>query len=77
MQQRIGLTPSPDNLHQNWYLSSSAMVTDWNRSLSSFQPFGHAEHVLASNNEDWLCEAGNYLPVDTQTDYLKLKYSMS
>lgn len=65
------------SLPQNWYSSESAMRTDWNRSLSSFQPFGHARHILAGNNEDWLCTTRNYLPVDTQTEYLKLKYSMS
>ena len=77
MQVHIDIVTKALNLHQNWYLSSSAMVTDWNRYLSSFQPFGHAEHVLANNNEDWLCENRNYLPVDTQTDYLKLKYRLS
>jgi hypothetical protein len=77
MQARIDIVTKALNLHQNWYLSSSAMVTDWNRSLTSLQPFAHAEHVLANNNEDWLCVARNYLPVDTQTDYLKLKYHMS
>jgi hypothetical protein len=77
MQARIDIATKALSLHQNWYLSSSAMVTDWNRSLSSFQPFGHTEHILAGNNEDWLCKARNYLPVDTQTDYLKLKYRMS
>jgi hypothetical protein len=77
IQARIDIATKALSLHQNWYLSSSAMVTDWNRSLSSFQPFGHTEHILAGNNEDWLCKARNYLPVDTQTDYLKLKYRMS
>jgi hypothetical protein len=77
MQARVNILVKSLSLHQNWYLSASAMTTDWNKSLSSFQPFGHAEHILAGNNEDWLCEARNYLPIDTQTDYLKLKYRMS
>jgi len=82
MQARVDILTKCLGLHHSWYLSASAMVTDWNRSLSSFQPFGHAEHILAGNNEDWLCKARNYkarnyIPVDTQTDYLKLKYRMS
>jgi hypothetical protein len=77
MQARVDILAKSLSLHQSWYLSASAMMTDWNRSLSSFQPFGHAEHILAGNDEDWLCKARNYLPVDTQTDYLKLKYRMS
>jgi hypothetical protein len=77
MQARVDILAKSLSLNQSWYLSASAMMTDWNRSLSSFQPFGHAEHILAGNNEDWLCKARNYLPVDTQTDYLKLKYRMS
>lgn len=65
------------NLHQNWYESAEAMTADWHRSLSAFQPFGHAEHVLAGHTKDWLTETNNYLPDETQTDYLKLKYRMS
>jgi hypothetical protein len=76
-QARIDIVTKALSLHQNWYLSSSEMVRDWNRSLSSFQPFAHAEHVLANSNEDWLCKVRMYLPVDTQTDYLKLKHRMS
>lgn len=77
MQARVDIITKSLSLHQNWYFSETAMITDWNRFLSSFQPFGHAEHILAGNNEDWLCKARNYLPIDTQTDYLKLKYRMS
>jgi hypothetical protein len=60
----------------------SSAVVPWNRLLKnnfhngSFQPFGHAERILADNNMDWLCKARHYLPVDAQTDYLKLKYRM-
>lgn len=77
MQVRVDILAKSLSLHQRWHLSEFAMMADWNRSLSSFQPFGHAEHILAGNNEDWLCKARSYLPVDTQTDYLKLKYRMS
>ncbi|KAA0070457.1 hypothetical protein CIW50_26775 [Tardiphaga sp. P9-11] len=77
MQVRIDIVSKALTLHQNWYLSSSDMVADWNRSLSWLQPFAHAEYVLANSNEDWLCKAGMYLPTDTQTDYLKLKYRMA
>jgi len=76
-QARIDIVKKALSLHQNWHVSSSAMVTDWNRCLSSFQPFGHAEHILAGGIGDWLCKANKYLPVDTQTDYFKLKYRMS
>lgn len=64
-------------LHQMWHVSAKAMTTDWNRCLSLFQPFGHAEHVLSAGNEDWLCKTKNYLPGATQTDYFKVKYRMS
>jgi hypothetical protein len=64
-------------LHHNWYPSSSDMIADWNRNLSSFQPFAHAEHLLTNNHEDWLCNIRMYLPLDAQTDYLRLKYRMS
>lgn len=60
-----------------WHVSAKAMTTDWNRCLSLFQPFGHAEHVLSAGNEDWLCKTKNYLPGATQTDYFKVKYRMS
>lgn len=76
MQVRVEILAKNLSLHQRWYPSVSDMRTDWNRGLSSFQPFGHAEHIMAGNNEDWLCKTKNYLPIDTQTDYLKLKYRM-
>ncbi|MEA2873863.1 MAG: hypothetical protein QOH67_3839, partial [Hyphomicrobiales bacterium] len=38
-------------LHQNWYVSATAMTTGWNRCLSSFQPFGHGEHILSGSDE--------------------------
>jgi hypothetical protein len=77
MQVRTDIVAKALTLHQNWYLSSSDLIADWNRSLSLFQPFAHAEHVLANSNEDWLCTSRMYLPTETQTDYLKLKYRMS
>lgn len=77
VQARTELVAKALGLHQNWYGSSSEMMADWNRSLSSVQPFAHAEHILANGPEDWMCKTRMYLPVDSQTDYLKLKYRTS
>ncbi|MET4332063.1 hypothetical protein ABIB80_007925 [Bradyrhizobium sp. i1.15.2] len=76
IQARTDIVTKALSLHQNWYGSSSEIITDWKRSLSLLQPFAHAEYVLANSQEDWLCKTRMYLPTDSQTDYLKLKYRM-
>jgi hypothetical protein len=50
-------------LEETWYESLSAILTEWYRLHSFFQPYAHAETSIATG-DDWLCENLKYLPFD-------------
>ncbi len=64
-------------LEENWYASIMDIVTAWNRLLSAFQPYAHAQAAIASGGE-WLSESQQYWPFDPATNqYVMMKYRLT
>lgn len=49
-----------------WHASRGGIISSWNRWLSRYQPYAHAEHVLAFN-QDWLYQP-QYLPFHREAE---------
>lgn len=73
MNKMIDELQSIDN---TWHTSSLSIITAWNRTLSSFQPYAHASTV-SNNHGDWLTETATYLPYNPEKDeYAVMKYNL-
>jgi hypothetical protein len=64
-------------LEEDWYVSITDIVSAWNRLLSAFQPYAHAQAAIASGG-DWLSGSQQYLPFDpAHNQYTVMKLRMS
>jgi hypothetical protein len=64
-------------LEENWYASITDIVTAWNRLLSAFQPYAHAQAAISSGG-DWLGGSQQYLPFDpVSNQYVMMKYRLT
>lgn len=62
-------------LEDCWHTSFTDILAEWFRSLSRFQPYGHARS-LAMTGDDWLPESRVYFPFEpSQNQYLMVKYN--
>jgi hypothetical protein len=64
-------------LDEGWYASITDIVTAWNRLLSAFQPYAHAQAAVTSGG-DWLSGSQQYYPSDlAKNPYLMMKYRLT
>lgn len=64
-------------LEKDWYASITDIVTAWNRLLSAFQPYAHAQEAFSSGG-DWLSGSQQYMPFDpVKNQYVMMKYRQS
>jgi hypothetical protein len=64
-------------IEKTWHTDVVACMSEWNRILSEYQPFAHADNA-ARNNSDWLIEEQYCLPSETQTNrYAAMRFGMA
>lgn len=51
------------SIEDHWHVSITDVITEWNRVLSMFQPFGHAQSAKTTG-QDWLIPNFEYWPFD-------------
>jgi len=62
-------------LNSTWYASLTDCASSWNRLLSQFQPYAHAQKVIGMP-EDWLLEDKYYAPDIVNEHYITMMYQM-
>ena len=68
------ITGKLNALGEDWYVSITDIVTAWNRLLSAFQPYAHAQAAISSGG-DWLSGNQQYMPFDRiNNQYVMMKY---
>jgi hypothetical protein len=59
-----------------WHASLTGCITEWNRLLSEFQPYAHADRI-AQSGDAWLSEGISYWPSALHGDrYFELTYNI-
>jgi hypothetical protein len=76
-REMASITAELQTLEDRWHGSITDIITEWNRLLSMFQPFGQA-HCAMNSGQDWLTQNIEFWPFDySKEEYLLARFGVA